>query len=178
MKQWNPIGSVLTVIMVVLFAFILIDGAGQPIQARLFPMTVGIVGLTLSIIQLLKEIVVLVKRGRAHAVEGYTEEPEADSSDPSGASDFAITAEEKTKIGRLRAAEQFLWLGGLLLALWLIGFHVAVPLMVGLYLLRHRESWIIIGGVSAGVAVVVWAVFDNLLNLPFPTGILVRMLGL
>lgn len=177
-KQWNPIGSVLTVIIFSLFAFILIDGIGQPVQARLFPMTVGLVGLVLSMIQLIKEITILIKRARMQAKEGYIDQPDADDNDPSGASDFAITAEEKTRTGRLRAAEQFIWIGGLLLSLWLIGFHIAVPLMVGLYLLRHRESWVIIAGVSAGVAVVVWLVFDNLLNLPFPKGILFRMLGL
>lgn len=178
MKHWNPIGSILTLIMVALFSFILIDGAGQPIQARLFPMTVGVVGLFLSVIQLIKEFVVIIKRVRAHAVEGYVEAPEVATNDPAGASDFAITAEEKTKLGRLRAAEQFLWLGGMIIGLWLIGFHVAVPAMVGLYLLRHRESLFVVGGVTAGVAVVVWAVFDNLLNLPFPTGVLVKMIGL
>lgn len=174
MSKFNPIGSALTVILVLLFLFILIDGADQPIQARLFPMTVGIIGLALTSIQLIKEIVILVKvvRGREH------DDKAADDNSPEGASDFAITAEEKTRTGKLRAAEQFVWLGALLLALWLIGFHVGVPLIVGLYLLRHRESWLIVGGVSAGVAGIVWAVFDNLLNLPFPAGQLTQLVGL
>lgn len=174
MTKFNPIGSALTVVLVLLFLFILIDGAGQPIQARLFPMTVGIIGLVLTSIQLIREIIILVKVVRG----GKEEDTSAEDASPEGASDFAITAEEKTRAGKLRAAEQFIWLGALLLSLWLIGFHVAVPMIVGLYLLRHRESWLIVGGVTAGVAAVVLVVFDNLLNLPFPPGQLTQLMGL
>lgn len=169
MKKFNPIGSTLTLVLVILFAFVLFDAMGKPIQARLFPMMVGGIGLALTLVQLFKEIVALLRwKGEAGSKEDAQQ----------GATDFAITDEEKTRAGKLRAAEQFLWIGALVAALWLVGFHVGVPLVVGLYLYRQRESWLIVLGVSAGIAVVVWGAFDQLLNLPFPPGVLMEMLGL
>jgi hypothetical protein len=71
------------------------------------------------------------------------------------------------------------WLIGFFAAIVLLGYPVAVPLLVFLYLkLQGREGWVV-SGVFAGV---VWAaffaVFDRLLHLPFPAGWIPAWLGL
>jgi tripartite-type tricarboxylate transporter receptor subunit TctC len=71
----------------------------------------------------------------------------------------------------LRAAG---WIGGFFLGIVLLGFPLAVPIFVLLYLRREaRESWIF----SLVFAAVVWAAFYGLfvatLHLPFPSGWLI-----
>lgn len=71
------------------------------------------------------------------------------------------------------------WMAGFFAAIVLLGYLVAVPLFVFLYLrLQGRESWV----ASAVFALVVWAVFyavfDRLLHLPFPAGLMQGWLGL
>ena len=63
------------------------------------------------------------------------------------------------------------WAVGFFLLIMLVGFLIAVPAMVFLYLRLHsRESWLF----SIVFTVAVWAafygLFDLLLHLPFPAG--------
>ena len=65
------------------------------------------------------------------------------------------------------------WIGGFFAAIVLLGFPLAVPAFVLLYLrLQGSESWLF----SAIFSLVVWALFyglfDRLLHLPFPPGAL------
>jgi hypothetical protein len=71
------------------------------------------------------------------------------------------------------------WLIGFFAAIVLLGYPVAVPLLVFLYLkLQGREGWVV-SGVFAGVVwAVFFAVFDRLLHLPFPAGWIPAWLGL
>jgi hypothetical protein len=152
----------------VVFGYVVFEAMGKPMQAKLFPMTVGILGFVLILIQLGRELWTAWK----------TDDKKADqkTNQQDGAADFAITDVEKSRIGRLRAAEQFGWLAGLLAGLFLIGFYISVPLMVGLYLWRHQERPTFIIAMTAGTAVVVWGLFNQLLNLPFPQGLIQQWL--
>jgi hypothetical protein len=163
-----PRRSLITVSLLGVFGYVIFGAVGEPLQAKLFPMTVGVIGLALVLFQLVREL-----RGglTAAGTDG------AGQDDAAGAGDFTITAAERTREGRLRALEQFGWLAGLLLGLWLLGFYVALPLMVALYLLRYRERPLLVGALTVGVALVVWGVFDRLLHLPFPAGKLFVWLG-
>ncbi|AFP30224.1 tripartite tricarboxylate transporter TctB family protein [Marinobacter sp. BSs20148] len=162
--------SLVTLGLLFVFGYVVLEAVGQPIQAKLFPMTVGIIGFVLVAIQFGRELWTAWR-----ACEGSL----AENTDPQeGATDFAITDIEKTSIGRLRAAEQFGWLAGLLGGLFLLGFYISVPLMVCLYLLRHRERPRLIIIMTVGVALVVWGVFNQLLNLPFPQGLILEWLDL
>jgi|GEM_PF-1088813 hypothetical protein len=162
--------SMLTLGLLLVFGYVIFEAVGQPIQAKLFPMTVGSVGFGLVAIQFGREL----WTAWTESVGGVA----AKAGQQEGATDFAITDIEKTRIGRLRAAEQFGWLAGLLGGLFLLGFYISVPLMVGLYLLRHRESPKLIIAMTVGVALVVWGVFNQLLNLPFPQGLILEWLNL
>jgi len=71
------------------------------------------------------------------------------------------------------------WIVAFFAAIVLLGFPVAVPAFVFLYLtLQGRERWLF----SAIFAAVVWALFyglfDALLHLPFPSGLILEWLDL
>jgi hypothetical protein len=60
----------------------------------------------------------------------------------------------------------------------LLGFPIAVPLFVLLYLrLQGREGWIVSLAMTAAVWGVFYGLFNRLLHLPFPAGWLVTWLG-
>ena len=54
--------------------------------------------------------------------------------------DIDFTDEEASKVGKRRALEVFGWMYGFAVLLWLIGFYIAIPLMVLAYMLRHKET--------------------------------------
>ena len=71
------------------------------------------------------------------------------------------------------------WMLAFFAAIALLGFPVAVPLFVFLYLkLQGGEGWILSVALTAGVAAVFYGLFDALLHLPFPAGWLLSWLGL
>lgn len=166
--SYFPRSSLVTLSLLLIFGYVIFEALGKPMQAKLFPMTVGILGFLLIAIQLVRELWTAWKKDHT--------KPEGETKEEGGAADFAITDVEKSRIGRLRAAEQFAWLAGLLAGLFLLGFYISLPLMVGLYLWRHQESPRFIFIMTVSVAVVVWGVFNQLLNLPFPQGLMLEWL--
>ncbi|MGE5302088.1 MAG: tripartite tricarboxylate transporter permease [Alphaproteobacteria bacterium] len=118
-------------------------------SAALFPRLVSIPGLALSLIVLAMEL-------------GHVKRPTG--------------AEEKTpelKLDQFRTWTMMGWLTGFFLAIWLLGFIDAAPVMTFLYLkINAREKWT----VSIVLAVLSWAFFYGLFNwaiqLPFPAGAL------
>ena len=134
----------------------------MPIQASLFPFTIGAIALALLTFQFIREVFLPEKGG---------------PKEHSGA-DMDFTEEETTRAGKFRALELFAWIYGFAFGLWLLGFYVAIPLMIFLYLLRQREGWIITIALPFGIWAATWGVFDRLLHLPFPPGVLIEMAGI
>ena len=65
------------------------------------------------------------------------------------------------------------WMPGFFAAIVLLGFMVAVPLFVFLYLkVQAREGWAMSIGLAAAVLAAFYGLFDALLHLPFPAGLL------
>ncbi len=133
----------------------------MPVQAKLYPWTIGIIALLLLAWQLAREIM----------------PPKEEESRETGA-DMDFTEEEASREGKLRTLELFGWIYGFGVALWLIGFFAAIPVMVFLYLLRQREGWIITLSFPTVAGLATWLLFNNLLHLPFPPGVVIELLGL
>ena len=71
------------------------------------------------------------------------------------------------------------WMLGFFAAIVLIGFPLAVPLFVLLYLkLQGGEGWTLSIITTVTVAAVFYGLFDAMLHLPFPPGLLLSWLGL
>ena len=77
-----------------------------------------------------------------------------------------------------RVAAAAAWMLGFFAAIALLGFPVAVPLFVFLYLkLQGGEGWVLSIVVTAAVFGAFYGLFDALLHLPFPAGWLWDWLG-
>ena len=113
-----------------------------PWKAALFPLVIGIPLFSLAATELM------------WALFGTAEEPVATDS-----------------VGQRRVALVAAWMLGFFAAIALLGFPIAVPLFVFLYLkLQGREGWVMSIVLTAGVFAVFYGLFDALLHLPFPTG--------
>ncbi len=172
---WYLKRSTITVLLLLLFIYIVIGGSGMSAQARLFTLAVGWIGIGVIAVQLVRELIQQYSENQIMASGQSLAEQEDEG--PGGNVDFAVTDEEKTTYGRLAAIEQFGWLWGMIFCLWLLGFYISVPAMMGLYLRRNGESWLLTILMTAGIWLAVWGLFHELLYLPFPEGYLFRLLG-
>ena len=153
--------SALTLAFIGLFAYVVVSSSDMPLEAKLYPWTIGIIALVLLTYQLFREI-----------LPPYKSEP-----DQTGV-DIDFTDEEASKVGKRRALEVFGWMYGFAVLLWLIGFYIAIPLMVLAYMLRHKETLVMTILLPSGTGFATWYIFGHLLHLPFPPGLLLEWAGL
>ena len=70
------------------------------------------------------------------------------------------------------------WMAGFFLMLWLLGALVTVPLFAVAYLLAvARQSPLVAGGYALVSWMFVYGLFDRVLHIPLPAGVLLRRLG-
>tara|TARA_A100001037_G_scaffold169394_1_gene152130 strand:- start:4062 stop:4550 length:489 start_codon:yes stop_codon:yes gene_type:complete len=153
--------SALTLAFIGLFAYVVISSSDMPLEAKLYPWTIGIIALILLTYQLFREIL----------------PPSKTETDQTGV-DIDFTDEEASKVGKRRALEVFGWMYGFAVLLWLIGFYVAIPVMVFAYMLRHKETLVMTILLPSGTGFATWYIFGHLLHLPFPPGLLLEWAGL
>jgi putative tricarboxylic transport membrane protein len=144
---WGPI---FTLVIVVFFAWTLWEAREWWFRARLFPWAIGFTGLGLALIQLRIDTASLV-RSRHARIEKKTN--------------------GQSTLARQRTLGITAWILGFFAAIWLLGFPVAVPLTILLYLKAGaRARW----PISIALAFLGWlsfyGIFDYLLHVPFPEG--------
>lgn len=147
-------------LLVAVFAYATATALTFPEGARLFPLAIAVPSLVLAVLLV---VISLGSRGTAVA-------PVADAD-----AELAMAPEER----RRRTAEIGAWFLGIFVAVYLLGFLVAIPIAALAYLrFAARESW----STSVAIAAVCWAlvfgVFDRLLHVPLPAGELLRVFGL
>jgi hypothetical protein len=130
-----------------------------PLKAKLFPLAIGIPVFCMAAAEVLWGLLRPAER--------------------MDAMDFRLSGQLPPKIAFRRTLIMIAWMLGFLAGIVLVGFPVAVPLLVLLYArLQGREGW----GLSLGLALAMWGifygVFDHLLHLPFPAGWIQAWLGL
>ena len=152
--------TLLTLFFGAIFAYIVSSAWTMPIQAKLFPLTIGTLSLVLLAWTLFKEL-----------------RPSTVTEDGETGADMAFSADEATREGRLKALELFGWLYGFVMTLWLLGFLLSIPLMIMLFLLRHRESTKLTVILPIATWLLTWGLFDELLHLPLPEGFVFEWLG-
>lgn len=145
-------------IMLVAGAAIII-ATDWPLKAKLFPLATGIPVFCMAAVEVVWGL--LDPTARSEAME------------------FRLSEQALGRPGARRILLAVVWMIGFFAAIVLVGYLVAVPLLVVLYIrLQGREGWLL----SAVFALVVWAVFygvfDQLLHLPFPSGWIQQWLGL
>lgn len=157
------LGVVLSLLLMLFFGFFVWEARDWRFQARLYPWAIGLPMLALALVQLILEL-----KGRDQKITS-TEAPV----------DFQFSQTVDRAVARHRTINVFSWIFGFLMAIWLIGFSAAVPLLVLLYLrLQSREGRMLSLVLTAAAWIVFWGLFIRLLRLPFPEGVLITWLGL
>ena len=136
------------------------------LQARLYPWAIGVPMLILAIVQVILDL------------KGVKAKESSDGAPPTPM-DFQFTKDIDPVTARNRAVIMFSWRLGFFGLIYLLGFTIAIPLMMFLYFkFQGGESWVL----SISLTVIAWfffyGLFVKLLTLPFPEGILITYLGL
>jgi hypothetical protein len=77
-----------------------------------------------------------------------------------------------------RTLVMFAWIFGFFLMIVLLGFTVAVPLLVFLYLkVQSREGWVLSLVLTGATLILFYGLFVWLIETPFPEGWIIRWLG-
>lgn len=131
-------------------------------QARLYPWVIGIPMVFLAVAQVILDL------------KGV----QAKKSDDATPMDFQFTQDIDPVTAKKRAIVMFSWLVGFFVLIWLLGFPIAIPLMMFCYLkFQGDEPWVL----SITLTVIAWvffyALFVKLLTLPFPEGLILTWLG-
>jgi Tripartite tricarboxylate transporter TctB family len=148
----------LSVLIMLTSGYGIFAASAWPWKAALFPLVIGIPLFCLAAAEALWSLL-----GSAPAQAGE-------------AKDFQLSIGTETARRTLVAAG---WILGFFAAILLLGFPIAVPLFVFLYLkLQGREGWLVCILMTAAIWGVFYGLFDALLHLPFPQGWLLGWLGL
>jgi len=132
-------------------------------QARLYPWTIGVPMLILAIVQVILDL------------KGVKAKQSSDATPM----DYQFSQVTDPVIARKRTITMFSWLVGFIFGIWLLGFPIAIALMMFTYLkFQGKEPWVLSITLTVIAWVSFWILFVRLLNLPFPEGLLITWLGL
>ena len=127
-------------------------------RAGLFPWVIGTPTLLLAFGQLARDLYGMKKR-------------------PSSLPDVGeVHVEIEPQVARQRTISIILWTIGFFVAIWLLGFSYAVPLTILLYLKFAGENWFMTASVTFFSWLFYWSLFEKMLNVPFPEGLLIALL--
>ena len=129
-----------------------------PLKAKLFPLVIGIPLFCLAAVELM------------FAVFG--------KGDAGQAADFKLSEGQPREVVLRRTLLASGWILGFFVMVVALGFLVAVPVFVFLYLrLQGREGWVFTTVFTAAVWACFYGLFEMLLHLPFPAGWLLAWPG-
>jgi putative tricarboxylic transport membrane protein len=155
----NKASVTLAVAVMILSAWGVISAWSWPAKAALFPLVISIPLFFLAA----AEILWVVFGSARHAA----------------ASDFKLSDHLPQGVALRRTLLAVGWILGFFLAIILLGFLIAVPAFVFLYLrLQGKQGWIFSAVFTAAVFGFFYGLFDLLLHLPFPPGVLLSLVGL
>jgi len=153
-------GTLFSASIVVLLGLALWQSRNFGYRAGLFPWAIGFPVLALAIVQLGKELLGFEKKPRA-AEFGLEVGPEI-----------------SPELAYRRTLLILGWTIGFFVGIWLLGFSLAVPTTIILYLKFAKEKW----PITLALALVAWlffyGLFDYALHVPFPDSQLFIWLGL
>jgi Tripartite tricarboxylate transporter TctB family len=147
----------LSVLIMLVAGYGVIAASAWPWKAALFPLVIGIPLFCLAAAEALWALF-----GKAPAEGGE-------------AKDFHLSI-GKDSLRRTLGATG--WILAFFAAIVLLGFPIAVPLFVFLYLrLQGREGWVVSIVMTAAIWGVFYGLFDLMLHLPLPAGWLFSWVG-
>lgn len=124
-----------------------------PLRTALFPRVIAIPLLLLALTEMILSALGVEKEREGHAV------------------DFELTTDVDPAVAQKRTLGIVGWTLGFLALILVIGFPLAVPLFVFLYLkLVGKEGWVLTVILTALSWLFMEGLFDRLLHIPFPQG--------
>ncbi len=154
----NKASLALGILVMIVSASGLISAWGWPAKAALFPLVICVPLFFLAAAEVLWALF---------------------GAEAASASDFKLSEHLPQSVALRRTGIAAAWILGFFFGILLLGFLVAVPVFVLAYLkIQGGRGWVF----SAVFTAVVWAffygLFDLLLHLPFPAGVLLSWTGL
>ena len=138
----------------------LLQTAGWPVKAWLYPRVITIPLVALALVES-----ALVLRGR-----------EAQEAEP--VPDIEMDTSVDPSVATRRTLSVSLWIGGMLAAVLLVGFQIAVPAFVFAYMrFAGREGWVLSIALALVAVLVFHLLFVTMLHLPLPPGVIWRVFG-
>lgn len=151
--------ALFTLTAIVLLALALWQSRNFGYRAGLFPWVIGTPTLILALAQLGRDLY------------GKKQTPVAGP-----AESVEVQVEVEPEVAKRRTISILCWTVGFFVAIWLLGFHYAVPLTIFLYLkFAGNEKWPITIAVTFFSWLFYWSLFEKLLNVPFPDGYLIGL---
>jgi len=145
-------------VVIVFFVVFVYEARDWRLQARLYPWAIGIPMLILAVTHLIWELRGGTGRRAGQAAAVPVDVQFTQGADPATA--------------RRRAIGIFSWIFGFFAGIWLLGFNIAVPAFVFLYLkFQSREGWALALALTGAAWLIFWGLFVWLLRLPFPAGV-------
>ena len=150
----------LTLFFVAVFLGALLVGWEWPNIAKIMPVYVAAIpGLVLALVQLFRDATQSDTRVTGEA--GGVDMDEV----------YDVKLDETTE--RWRTVTFFAWFVGGALGIWLLGITVSLPLLVFLYaLVEGREKWTTSVMMAGCAYLLIWGLFEYLLDTRWPLGIL------
>ncbi len=163
-RDWPLADLVITVALIALFAWALSSSTEWSVRAALFPRLVTTFGLALALLHL---VLLLVRRtSGSSATTGHGAVPISDPEDDP--LDYAFST-----AGRGAWTVSLVWIAAFFVGLYVLGVFVTAPLFTVAYLrLTVRASWRLSVAYAAVVGVLLYVVFELVLTVPTPEGLL------
>jgi hypothetical protein len=171
LKTRRAAGLVFGIFLVGIFVAALIGSLSWDVPTGLFPWLAGSLGLIFALAQIFRETL---------GGEGtHTNEAAAGSGEGSVPSWMPTEAAEQFQFPPQEESANltsYLWPFALLAAQWLVGFELGAFSVTMLYLITHRERYKIVIGLSIVNLAMVTVLFERLLQVSFPPGVLFSLL--
>jgi hypothetical protein len=147
-------------VIVVLGVYVVAEASGWALQARLFPWVIGFPFLALALVQFFftlrtKATVPVLGQDTSEAEEIGFWNPEA--------------RRETIRLG--------VWVAVFLICIALFSFPLGVPLAMLLYLkVESKETWLLSVAIAVGTWVYMYLLFDMMLHMAWPDGLLTSLI--
>ncbi len=153
------------------FAYMIVGGWGMPRSSfgrpGLYPIFVGIFGLAIWIVLHLQAALRAMLKNRKTGAAGRIYDIAYELGD--------IPAE----VIRRRTVQAFLMLVGLIVAIWLVNFQIAIPLFLLFYLrVVGKTNWWVAVGSMLALEVLIVVLFGDVAHVAWPQSLLEREAGI
>lgn len=160
MRKLSPTAWFLIVVLLAMSVFFVASLGYSDIKVKLMPALMSGLTIVLALFALIQDL-------KAGARQNMPTDEDGD-----------VIEDEKIIGTPLRAYFQaFLWFAGLIALVYGLGFIIAVPLWMFVYLWRHGSQWWTAILLGVGMIVIIYLVFTTLLQIELYPGIVIEWLN-